>query len=197
MVQAFGDLCREERHDGAMGITSLWLKTLPDLALTAIVERSKTMGQAMAWAGQLVRLRNLMFLNGLVLLMLGIAFATEPGTLQLYDAELAWTAEDASGGWAVFGFARLSGFLCMGYGLLLLATSRVAETVARKSISGVLASINTFGAVYLLGTQIAMWGTTTGWITIATQAFFALGYGFFWTTSAGLSDASLPAKQSR
>ena len=186
MKQAFGELYKEKRHGGTTVLTKLWLRMLPDLVLTAIAERSKTMGKAVLWIGQLVRLRNLMILNGLVLLMAGLAFATANELVELYGAELSWSVTDASRGYAVFGFVRLFGFLCMGYGLLLLATSRVAETEARKAVAGVLASINTFAAVYLLGAQMEMWETMTGWITIVIHTFFALGYGFFWTTSARL-----------
>lgn len=153
------------------------------------------LGYAVLWTERLIRLGNLMIFNGIVLLMVGIAFATVPDLVQLYGAELSWNVNDSSRGYAVFGFARLSGFSCMGYGLLLFATSRVSETEARKAVAGVLASINTFAAVYLLGAQIEMWQTTTGWITIAVHTFFALGYGFFWTTSAGLPNARSSVRQ--
>ena len=44
MRQAFGDLCREaERRGGASGLVMLWVRTVPDLALTALAERSRTM----------------------------------------------------------------------------------------------------------------------------------------------------------
>jgi len=44
MVQAFGDLCREEkRRGGASGLASVWVRTLADLAATAFVERSRAM----------------------------------------------------------------------------------------------------------------------------------------------------------
>ena len=41
MLQTFGDLYREERHKGRLGFARLWIKTLPDLALTAVLERSR------------------------------------------------------------------------------------------------------------------------------------------------------------
>ena len=42
MVQAFGDLCREEkRRDGASGLVGVWVRTLPDLAATAFAERRR------------------------------------------------------------------------------------------------------------------------------------------------------------
>lgn len=197
IAQTFGDLCNEKRHSGTTGLTRLWLRALPDLATTAIVERSKTMGLAMTRAGRQVTLSNLMLLNGVVLLIIGAAFATVPDLVQLYGAELSWDANDASRGYAVFGFARLFGFLCMGYGLLLFAASRVAETEVRKLVAGVLASVNTFAAVYLLGAQMTMWETTVGWITIAVHTFFALGYGFFWTTGNRISGAPSPVRRAR
>ena len=40
MVQAFGDLCREEkRRRGASGLVAVWGRTMPDLAVTALTER--------------------------------------------------------------------------------------------------------------------------------------------------------------
>lgn len=46
MMQAFGDLCREElRRGGAFGLARLWVRTIPDLVKTAFVERRKTMRQ--------------------------------------------------------------------------------------------------------------------------------------------------------
>ena len=44
MAQVFKDLYREEqRRSGAFGLTRLWVRTLLDLAATALVERSKAM----------------------------------------------------------------------------------------------------------------------------------------------------------
>ncbi|MGB3633039.1 MAG: CPBP family intramembrane glutamic endopeptidase [Rubrobacteraceae bacterium] len=42
MAQAFGDLAREERHSGKFGSMKLWVKTLPDLASTIILERNRS-----------------------------------------------------------------------------------------------------------------------------------------------------------
>lgn len=42
MAQAFGDLCREERHKGKSGSLRLWSKALPDLALTVVLERNRS-----------------------------------------------------------------------------------------------------------------------------------------------------------
>jgi hypothetical protein len=40
MVQAFGDLCREEKQRrGASGLMAVWGRTVPDLAITALTER--------------------------------------------------------------------------------------------------------------------------------------------------------------
>lgn len=44
MVRAFGDSCREaKRRGGAAGLTMVWVRAVPDLASTAIAERSRTM----------------------------------------------------------------------------------------------------------------------------------------------------------
>lgn len=41
LEQSFGDLYREERHRGAPGLTKLWIRTFPDLALTVAAENLK------------------------------------------------------------------------------------------------------------------------------------------------------------
>ena len=42
MVQSFGDSCREEkRRGGASRLMMLWVRTVPDLTATALVERSR------------------------------------------------------------------------------------------------------------------------------------------------------------
>jgi hypothetical protein len=42
MVQAFGDLCREEkRRGGTSGLVRVWVRTVPDLVRTAFAERSR------------------------------------------------------------------------------------------------------------------------------------------------------------
>jgi hypothetical protein len=42
MVQAFGDLCHEEkRRGGTSGLVRVWVRALPDLVRTAFAERSR------------------------------------------------------------------------------------------------------------------------------------------------------------
>lgn len=44
MVQAFGDLCREEkRRRGVQGFVMVWVRAVPDLVSTAFAERSRAM----------------------------------------------------------------------------------------------------------------------------------------------------------
>jgi hypothetical protein len=44
MVQVFGDSCREaKRRGGVTGLVMVWVRTVPDLAFTAIAERSRRM----------------------------------------------------------------------------------------------------------------------------------------------------------
>jgi len=55
MVRAFGDLCLEEkRRGGASGLVMVWVRTVPDLATTAFVERSRMMRER--WLFMLVPL---------------------------------------------------------------------------------------------------------------------------------------------
>ena len=180
MAQAFGDQCQEERgRGGPVGLTRLWLRTLPDLTVSMVSERSKTMGSALVRASGSVTLRNLMLLNGVLLLAYGIVFANA-APVQVYGIgtlPVDWRDPDE---YAVIAMGRLLGVVCMGFGALLLATSRAAEMFVRQTVSGALFVTNLFGSLSLLGVQLAMWESTMGWITVAVHLFFAVGYGLFW-----------------
>ena len=92
MIQAFGDLCREEKHRGGVsGLVSVWARTLPDLALTAFAERSRAM-----------RDRRLFMLVPLALL-LGLAIA-------YVDSSPGWDDTGVSAA-AVLGASGLFGLL--------------------------------------------------------------------------------------
>jgi hypothetical protein len=92
MVQAFGDMCREEkRRGGVSGLASLWARTLPDLAFTAFVERSR--GMRDRWLFMLVPLA----------LLLGL-------TIAYVDSSPGWDDTGVSAA-AVLGASGLFGLL--------------------------------------------------------------------------------------
>ena len=92
MVQAFGDLCREEkRRGGAYGLVRVWVRTVPDLASTAVAERSRAMRDK--W----------MFILAPLALILGLAIA-------YVDSSPGWDDTGVSAA-AVLGVSGLFGLL--------------------------------------------------------------------------------------
>ncbi len=184
MTQLFGDLCREEHERGGrVGLAGLWICTLADLAVSTISERSKTMGSAVRQAGGLATLRNLMLLNGALLLVFGIVFANAAPVHIFGLATVPVDWQDPAE-YATVAMGRLLGVVCLGLGALLLATARAAEMFAPLAASGALFVTYLFGAFSLGGVQMEMWESTGGSIAVAVHLFFAAGYGFFWFKGA-------------
>lgn len=75
MDQVFGDLLNEERHRGKTGFVKLWIRTLTDLAMTAVRERGETLmpSRAIGWCSL-----SAMF-GGALTVMFGIAQAYSTG----------------------------------------------------------------------------------------------------------------------
>ena len=172
MMQSFGDLRKEERYRGRLGRTRLWRRTLPDLALTAISERSKMMGHAALWAGRLLSLRTLMTINAICLILFGLAaIYAGPVIADLYEL------------WANVGsaFVRFSGVMCLGFGAILAILAPLAEYRA-KTICGTLLAVYGFGSFLMLIQQTEIWLSTIGQITVALHLLFAVGYGLFLVT---------------
>jgi len=184
MEQVFADLCREKRHRGAAGLVRLWMRTLPDLALTAVSERSKTVGRMVGYAGRLVSLRSLMVLNGVALILFGLSFIGPPGSgaiLDLYEVTAGRDPQVPST-FAEVSFARFFGVTCISFGALLAAVSSIAESRA-KSVAGWLCVTYALGALVMYDQQIAILLSAVGWITFAVHLFFALGYGAFFVAA--------------
>lgn len=162
MAQAFRDLRYEKRWDGAAGLLRLWVRTLLDLAATAFAERSKSMQRGLlSRGGRILTLRNFMVFNAIVLLAFGFVFAMG-GPVEIYGVPTPdWTLRDPQE-WAAVGFGRFLGVVCVGFGALLWATSRVAELDPRPPVAGVLFTANLLGSIWLLGVQIAMWVSVAG-----------------------------------
>ncbi|MDQ3864006.1 MAG: hypothetical protein M3317_11000 [Actinomycetota bacterium] len=92
MVQAFGDLCREEkRRGGVTGLVRVWVRTLADLAATAFAERSRAVRDR--WLFMLVPLA----------LVLGL-------TIAYVDSSPGWDDTGVSAA-AVLGASGLFGLL--------------------------------------------------------------------------------------
>lgn len=92
MAQAFKDSCRDaELRGGALGVMMLWVRTMPDLMSTAIVERSRA-----------VRSR---WLFALILLSLALGFA-----IAYVDSSPGWDDTGVSAA-TVLGVSGLFGLL--------------------------------------------------------------------------------------
>ena len=154
MAQAFGDQCQEERgRGGPLGLTRLWLRTLPDLTVSMVSERSKTMGSGLTRAGELVTLRNLMLFNAAVLLTFGIFFASGP-SIELYGFAAPTMNATNSDLWTAYALARFLGVVCVGFGALLFATSRAVELLVPQTVAGALFVTYLFGSFVLLVQQV-------------------------------------------
>ena len=193
MLQAFRDLCSEKRWDGALGFLRLWVRTLLDLTTTAFAERSKTMQRGLLTrGGRILTLRNFMVFNAIVLLTFGFVFANG-GPVEIYGVPAPdWGSQDPQE-WAAFGFGRFLGVVCVGFGALLWATSRVADLEPRPPVAGTLLAVNLLGSFWLLGVQLEMWETVTGWVTVGVHVFLALGYGYFVVSKPRVPSPSSPA----
>lgn len=195
MAQAFGDQCREESgRGGAFGLVRLWLRTLPDLMVSMVSERSRAMGNALVRTVGFMTLKNLMLFNAAVLLAFGIVFANGPW-IELYGFASPTTDSPNSDLWTAYALARFLGVVCVGFGALLFATSRAVELLVPQTVAGSLFVAYVFGSVVLLVQQTNAWATTAGWITVAVHAFFAVGYGFLWLKGS-LAGVPLDAKPS-
>ena len=190
MAQAFGDLYRERRWCGASGAVRLWVRTLLDLAATAFTERSKAMQRGVPiLGGRILTLRNFMIFNAIVLLAFGFVFANA-GPVEIYGVPTPeWTSRNPQE-WAAVGFGRFLGVVCVGFGALLLATSRVAELDPRPPVAGTLLAVNLLGSVWLIGVQLQMWESVAGWVTVGVHLLLAFGYGYFVLAKPRVSNPS-------
>ena len=193
MAQAFRDLYREKRSDGAWGVLRLWARTLLDLAATAFAERSKTTrGSLLALGGRILTLRRFMLFNAIILLVFGFVFANA-GPVEVYGVPAPdWSSQNPKE-WAAISFGRFLGVACVGFGALLWATSRVADLEPRPPVAGTLFAVNLLGSFWLLGVQLSMWETVAGWVTVGVHVFLALGYGYFVVAKARVPSPSSPA----
>jgi len=131
-----------------------------------------------------VKLNNLIQLNAILFLALGIAFAVYGplgvnafGMLDISDA-------DGAAYWFTTSFARLLGAGLFGYGFLLWAISDLVAgdflpPVKRQRIVLALLLANIVGLFVAVTQQWQVWINLAGWITIAIYSLLTLGYAYF------------------
>ena len=125
-------------------------------------------------------LKRWMFINAIVFIAFGIAFALYAplvaGAFGILKIE--GTAEMY---WFSVSFARLYGAALFGFGFLVWAVSNLTEGLAsgssaRRSVLVAMLLANGMGEIVALTQQVSIWGSLAGWITVGMYAILMTGY---------------------
>jgi hypothetical protein len=142
-----------------------------------------------------VKLKQILFINALLFIAIGIAF-----TLYAPNALAYFGVSDLPSGnyltyWYIISFARLFGAMLFSLGLLLLGVrSLVSEPnlrpeAQRNALSSLVLG-NIIAAVTAFTQAAAVWSTALGWIFGGLFTLFAVLYGFFlWKASSSKATA--------
>jgi hypothetical protein len=131
-----------------------------------------------------VKLNNLIQLNAILFLALGIAFAVYgPLGINAFGM-LDISGADGAAYWFTASFARLLGAGLFGYGFLLWAVSDLVAgdflpPVKRQRIVLALLLANIVGLFVAVTQQWQVWINLAGWITIAIYSLLTLAYAYF------------------
>ena len=190
MALAFRDLCREERERrGSAGLVAVWIRALPDLVAGAMAERSKVMAGTVSAVGGRASLRNLMALNGALLIVSGLAmFVAALPVLLAYGLLEPGQVPGAGGSQAewlavlpVKLVTQTMGAFAVCFGMLLLAARR-ASWKRGSALSGALGAGNALLALCAF-LNTAQYPSAAGWATSAVLLALALGYAYFRATA--------------
>jgi hypothetical protein len=127
-----------------------------------------------------VSLKRWMFINAIVFIAFGIAFALYAplvaGVFGILNTE--GTSEMY---WYSVSFARLYGAALFGFGFLIWGVSYIADSLAqapgaRRSVLAALLVANGMGVIVALTQQVSIWGVLAGWITVGMYAVLMTGY---------------------
>jgi hypothetical protein len=127
-----------------------------------------------------VSLKRWMFINAIVFIAFGIAFALYAplvaGAFGILKIE--GTAEMY---WYSVSFARLYGAALFGFGFLAWAVSNLIEGLAssssaRRTVLVAMLLANGMGVIVALTQQVSIWGSLAGWITVGMYAILMAGY---------------------
>ncbi len=131
-----------------------------------------------------MKLNNLIQINAILFIGLGIAFALYgPLGINAYGM-LDISGADGAAYWFTASFARLLGAGLFGYGFLLWAITDVAAgdflpPAKRQRIVLALLLANIVGLFVAVTQQWQVWVNLAGWLTIAVYALLTLGYAYF------------------
>ncbi len=130
-----------------------------------------------------MKLSNLIFINAILYIALGIAFAMYgPVMINLFGMLDMPGAEGATY-WFAASFARMFGAALFGFGFLLwavrglLAGSAIPVEGVQKTIVALL--LGTLFALFVaVIQQWAVWIKPAGWVTIAILVILTIGYAY-------------------
>lgn len=132
-----------------------------------------------------MKLTQLISLNALLFIGLGIAFALYGPLMLAFFGVPDVEGMDVIAYWNTAAFARLFGAALFGFGLLLWAARGVLasenSTVspeARRGIVFALVLANLMGVFMAVVQQFSVWQGPAGWGLVALFALLLLGYGF-------------------
>jgi hypothetical protein len=123
-----------------------------------------------------MNLRNVIALNALVALGVGMAFVLYPGFLMA-----SYGVTQIPEGWAL---TRLFGVTLVSFGLVMWCIKDVAMSSARRIVTVALLSTNIFGLLIVLLQQQAIWSVRNalvGWLTVGVYVVFVSAYGYLLT----------------
>jgi hypothetical protein len=127
-----------------------------------------------------VSLKRWLFINAIVFIAFGIAFALYAplvagafGILNIEGSSEMY--------WYSVSFARLYGGALFGFGFLVWAVSNLTDRLAsapgaRRSVVVAMLLANGMGLIVSLTQQVIFWDALAGWITVGMYAILMAGY---------------------
>lgn len=131
-----------------------------------------------------MKLAQLITLNSLVFIGLGIAFAYAAPIMLAFFQVPQTLSGDVLDYWQVAAFARLFGAALFGFGFLLFSLRNAVDEFNPHSRRGVIFAMllaHLAAAIVAVTQQFALWLNSAGWIATGIFGIFTLAYGYFLT----------------
>jgi hypothetical protein len=129
-----------------------------------------------------VKLTQLLLINGLVFIGLGIAFALYGPVMMALLGVLELSEGGAGLYWYAASFARLFGAALFGFGFLIWAVRSLAATsqpaLPVRRIVAALLLANMFFLFVTAIQQFSIWSSPGGWVLLVIFLLLLLGYGY-------------------
>jgi len=130
-----------------------------------------------------VKLSQLLSINAILFIALGIAFALY-GPLMIAMFGILESEGTPMMYWYAASFARLLGAAFFGFGFVLWAL-RSQTGVSQQGIKVALVISYALGFAVAITQQLSIWGTLAGWITSAIFLILLLAYGYLLIKKTG------------